>query len=332
MKKHLALSALGLASLCSGALAQSSVTVFGLIDLSIAHEKNGAGRVTALESGVYQGSRLGFRGTEALGSGVSADFLIEMGINADTGALGQGGLAFGRQAYVGLSSASAGSVRLGRQYTPVYFAQLAVDPFVGGMKGDMASARGWFNNGGVRTNNSVVYLSPAVAGFSATLLYGFGESAVSTSAASVQGASLTYAQGPFLGNLAYHRTENAAGNDSARTWFAGSSFNLGAVKLHAALDRTRGVGTADLRNTMLGLSAPVGTSRLLASWLRQRNHALSDATAQQWSLGVLYPLSKRTALYASAAVVDNSANAAVNAGGVRGASDRVVDVGVRHAF
>lgn len=75
-----------------------------------------------------------------------------------------------------------------------------------------------------------------------------------------------------------------------------------------------------------------GTSRLLASWLRQRNHALSDATAQQWSLGVLYPLSKRTALYASAAVVDNSANAAVNAGGVRGASDRVVDVGVRHAF
>lgn len=323
---------LAAAAAASGAQAQSSVTVYGLLDLSVAVEKNGAGTLRSVESGVYQGSRLGFRGKEDLGSGLAADFVLEMGINADNGSLGQGGLSFGRQAYVGLSTPTAGALRLGRQYTPIYFAQLAVDPFVGGMKGDMASARGWFNNGGVRVNNSVVYVSPTASGFSGTAMYGFGESAVSTKASSVKGASLTYAEGPVLANLAVHRSDNAAGNDSARTTFVGGSLDLGPVKLHAALDQTRGTGAVKLNNSMLGLSAPVGSGRLLASWIRQRNGAVSDATADQWSVGFLQPLSKRTALYASAAYVDNGRNSLVNAGGVRGASDKVVDLGIRHAF
>jgi predicted porin len=82
------------------ASAQSSVTLYGILDLSIAHESNGAGSVTKMESGVYNGGRVGMRGTEDLGGGLSANFQLEMGVNADDGTSAQGGILFGRQAWV----------------------------------------------------------------------------------------------------------------------------------------------------------------------------------------------------------------------------------------
>lgn len=320
-----------LAALCSSAAAQSNVTIYGVVDLSAAYEKNGAGTLKSLESGVYQGSRLGFRGTEDLGDGLAANFLLEMGINADTGALGQGGLAFGRQAYVGLSG-KFGAVRLGRQYTPIYFAQLAVDPFVGGMKGDMASARGWFNNGGVRVNNSFVYVAPSVAGFNAQVLYGLGEVTNASTAGRTIGASASYAGGPLYLVMSYNRIDNATATDNSRVWYGGGTYDFGIAKLHAAIDDTKGTGVTNVRDAMVGASAPIGVGSVLASYIRKTNPDLQNATARQWSLGYFYPLSKRTALYTSAAQVKNGANSAVNAGGVKGATDKVFDVGVRHSF
>jgi predicted porin len=93
---------------------------------------------TKLTSGIASGSRLGFRGTEDLGDGLAAFYVLEMGINADTGVLGQGGLGFGRQSMVGLQG-GFGSVSLGRQYTPVALIQTETDPFATGLAGTSAN-------------------------------------------------------------------------------------------------------------------------------------------------------------------------------------------------
>lgn len=136
MKTHLCALAV-LAALPQLASAQSSLSISGLLDLGLVHGSGGvAGSVTKVTSGIANGSRIAFRGREDLGDGLSAVFLLESGFQADTGALGQGGLLFGRQAYVGLSSQRWGALTLGRQYSPSYAAMAQVgDPFNAGLAG-----------------------------------------------------------------------------------------------------------------------------------------------------------------------------------------------------
>ena len=115
MKKSLlALAALGASA--GVAHAQSSVTLYGIVDEGFNINTNAGGKhLYNLSSGVLQGSRWGLRGTEDLGGGLQAVFVLEDGFDASTGKFGQGGLEFGRQAYVGLSS-NFGALTLGRQY------------------------------------------------------------------------------------------------------------------------------------------------------------------------------------------------------------------------
>src|ERR1700712_516811 len=119
MKKSLlALAALG--TFAGAAQAQSSVTLYGIIDAGFVYNNNQAGqKLYSLNSGNLQGSRWGLRGTEDLGGGLKAIFVLENGFDVNTGKLGQSGLEFGRSAYVGLSSAQFGTVTLGRQYDSV---------------------------------------------------------------------------------------------------------------------------------------------------------------------------------------------------------------------
>src|ERR1700733_12822529 len=116
-----ALLSIGIIS--SHAYAQSSVTLYGIIPSGIAYVSNESGHSNVrVISGSQQGPRIGFRGSEDLGNGLSAIFELENGFNSQTGVLSQGGRLFGRQAYVGLSSAHWGSVMFGRQYDlmPIY--------------------------------------------------------------------------------------------------------------------------------------------------------------------------------------------------------------------
>lgn len=322
---------LALGSLAGMASAQSSVTMYGIVDLSLAHESNGAGNTNKMESGVYNGSRLGFKGAEDLGGGLTANFQLEMGINADDGSSAQGGILFGRQSWVGLAGVY-GSVRMGRQYAPVYLAQLTVDPFVGGMKGDMTNVRGWFNGAGFRINNSVAYYTPSWNGLTGAAIYGLGEVAGNNAAGRTWGLSATYGNGPVGATFAYHRTNNTTGTDNAAVWFTGATYDFGVVKVHGAIDNTQGPTNTKIRNAMLGLSAPLAGGRVMASYIRKDNRVVSDADAHQWALGYVYDLSKRTALYTSYAHVNNEKNVGVNAGGVNGATDKVLDVGIRHSF
>ena len=171
MKKVLfTLLALGAAS--GGALAQSSVTMYGVADAGLVFDKDAAGdRLNRVASGVASGSRIGFKGKEDLGGGLAATFVLESGFNIDTGTSGQGGRLFGRQAYVGLTG-SAGAVTLGRQYSPYYLALRDVaDPFVIGLAGTASNIMAT----NYRVDNMVQYTTPTWSKLSADLAYGFGE-------------------------------------------------------------------------------------------------------------------------------------------------------------
>ncbi|SOE99626.1 porin [Burkholderia sp. OK233] len=118
MKKYVIL--ICVASLPTMSHAQGSVTLYGVIDEGVNYQSNAAGnRLFNLSSGVIQGSRWGLRGAEDLGGGTRAIFVLENGFDVNTGALGQGSRMFGRQAYVGLSSDTYGTLMAGRQYDSV---------------------------------------------------------------------------------------------------------------------------------------------------------------------------------------------------------------------
>ena len=110
MKKSiLALALFGAFS--SAAMAQSSVTIYGIVDAGVAYKDAGAGKLVSLDSGLNSTSRLGFRGTEALSGNLKANFNLEMGLKADTG--GNDAALFARGAWVGLSSSDFGQVNFG---------------------------------------------------------------------------------------------------------------------------------------------------------------------------------------------------------------------------
>ena len=114
MKKSL-LALVALGAFAGAAQAQSSVTLYGIIDEGLLFNNNAGGKhLYSMASGVMQGSRFGLRGTEDLGGGLKAIFVLENGFNSGNGTLGQGGAIFGRQAYVGLSQSQYGTVTFGR--------------------------------------------------------------------------------------------------------------------------------------------------------------------------------------------------------------------------
>jgi predicted porin len=171
----------------SQAHALSSVTLYGLVDLGLQYANNvqtsrtgnhlnGASQFALMDGHAtgLSGSRFGLRGSEDLGSGLKAIFVLENGFNANNGALAQGGAEFGRQVYVGLSN-QIGTVTLGRQYDPlVDFVQPLVAS--GQWAGYMGSHPDDLDNltNTNRINNSVKYTSPSFHGFSAGALYSFG--------------------------------------------------------------------------------------------------------------------------------------------------------------
>lgn len=186
MKRRLAHAAASFA-LFGTAWAQpgaTNVTVYGVVDVAIAREWGGPSGTTKLDgSGVHSGSRWGLRGSEDLGGGLSALFTLESGFNSDDGSVAQGGLMFGRQAFVGVRG-GFGSLTAGRQYTPHEDAIDAFDPLDGISGGADNLLRRT-----VRIDNALVYASPNWDGLSARLAYGLGEVAGSNSAGRVLGAA-----------------------------------------------------------------------------------------------------------------------------------------------
>ncbi|MGU7770147.1 porin [Burkholderia sp. MR1-5-21] len=221
MNKKLLTAAI-LAATASAAHAQSSVTLYGIIDAGISyvnHSKTangGSGKMFKYDDGVAQGSRWGLKGTEDLGGGLKAIFVLENGFNSGNGTLGQGGAMFGRQAYVGLSTAQYGTVTLGRQYS--FSTDILGSNYSTG--GNTVAGNYAYHVNDIdqltssRINNAVKFQSANYAGFTFGALYGFSNStdfagAPGSGATNTGGSSraysfgLNYANGPLSVGAAY---------------------------------------------------------------------------------------------------------------------------------
>jgi predicted porin len=345
-----------LGALAGTAAAQSNVTVYGIVDMALVRESGGTAAATKLTSGVEAGSRLGFKGTEDLGGGMSAIFLLESGFQADTGAMGQGGLLFGRQAYVGLQTKS-GTVALGRQYTPQYLAIAAVDPFGSGTAGDTKNLMAATGNSASRMDNAVKYISPQVSGFNAEIVYGAGEVSGDSTAGRQFGGALAYADGPLTVRLAHHNRNNDTATlkntSAARNTVLTALYDFGLLKAHFAYGVDKGLNSALPRNlanpfgyavaptpttdsnvVLVGVTVPQGVSTWIASYIRKNDKTSFNQDAQQLAAGYRYYLSKRTDLYGVYAHIRNKNGAGYTAGSAieGGTGNRGLNLGIRHIF
>ncbi|NKI71542.1 porin [Collimonas pratensis] len=267
MKKSLiALAVLG--AIAGAAQAQTSVTIYGIVDTGIVYANkvstanggpNGTssanGSKFSVNSGIIQGSRLGFKGVEDLGGGLKALFQLEAGFANDTGALqGDKGSTnlFRRKSVVGLGG-NFGSVLLGRQ-TDILddVSQWTSVQDFGGVTGSVGHNLDRLE--GTRTNNSIRYNTPDLSGFTGSLIYGFGETAGQTSSGQSFGLGGQYANGPLGVYAAYYQSK--LGNTPAD------------VSLNNGTQFAGNAGDTALKTFSLGASYQAGPARLYGNWSR----------------------------------------------------------------
>ncbi|TAM52465.1 MAG: porin [Paraburkholderia sp.] len=279
MKKTLLVGALT-GAFATMAHAQSSVTLYGLIDAGITYTNNQGGHSNWQQStGSVNGSRWGLRGSEDLGGGLKAIFTLENGFGINNGTLKQSGREFGRQAWVGLQSNQFGSVTLGRQYDDVvqYLGPLAL---TGTQYGGTYFAHPFDNDNldySFRINNSVHFQSANYGGFKLGALYGFSNTAgqFSNNRAYSIGASYTWnglnvaAAYMQLNNDTNALAQTAASPGAVtgdatfvagrqRTWGAGLNYTFGPATAGFVFTQTR-------LDNALGVNAgSAGTSGTLA--------------------------------------------------------------------
>lgn len=300
-----ALAAAALLALAGTASAQS-VTIFGLLDLGV--QKSNAGTATwrdgpttkAWELRESKGSRLGFRGNEDLGGGLSAQFFIEHRFTPDTGAANA--TFWAGASYVQLTSKELGAVYLGRDYTPYRNVAVRLDPF--GQDGvGKFDGRVYAYYGGSRTPNTLGYRSPRIAGFSGQVAVSLGEG--SATAARETGFNLTYGSGPLYVGFAYSQQDKGAAGTATRSgdgsslMMLGASYNLGFITPMWTYTRTETGRNGALKNdfVLIGATAKVGPGTAKVGYGRF-DPSGGNNIQQKFAVGYDYPLSKRTRLYA----------------------------------
>ncbi|GAB2892976.1 porin [Paraburkholderia jirisanensis] len=252
MKKIAIPVAVAAAFAASAAHAQSSVTLYGLIDAGLMYTNNvkpkggAGGPLFQATSGEINGSRFGFRGAEDLGGGLKAIFVLENGFSVTNGKLAQDSRLFGRQAYVGLSSDQWGTVTLGRQYDSLvdYVAPLSG---TSGTFGDTGFAHPFDNdnlNHSVRMNNAVKFNSANYAGFKFGALYAFSNNTdFSINRAYSAGASYSFAGFNIAAGYLQINGSNSTANTAGAVDLAESQSNgTGGFVLGADVQRTVGAG------------------------------------------------------------------------------------------
>jgi predicted porin len=341
------------ATFCAGAAhAQSSVTVYGLIDAGLTWTNDRASykgnSSTTVDTGVAQGSRLGFKGSEDLGDGLRANFVLEQGMNVDTGSLAQGGLAWGRQASVGLAG-GFGEVSLGRVFDVMgeVFPAYAIGSNT--PAGSMAWSLPMYSAGGATLvnrvygaaiNNSVRYRSPKLGGFSAMATYSLGEqeNAPIVKGSTFSGA-VTYTGGNFGASVGTYQQRNASvANGDIAEYALGAYLQASPdIRLFSMASQVAySAGTKARATTYeLGMNYNLKPNLVLGTGLQaQKRRKLSGA--EQLTLTLDYLLSKRTDVYATiASGRDREFGALVVAalGSVSsGTSQTGLRVGIRHKF
>ena len=348
MKKSLI--ALAVLAASGAAMAQSSVTLFGIVDANFAYGSGSIYNKTSLKNSGYNSSRLGFRGVEDLGGGLSASFWLEGALSNDDGT--PGGLTFQRRSTVSLNG-GFGEVRLGRDYTPQFWNLAVFDPFGTNGVGTTQTLNGVSMNPAtngvayslqrpvVRQSNSIGYFLPGkLGGFYGQVQFGLGEQASNLGPDKKNGnelaARLGYANGPINVALAFSDTKGTA-NSSIKTWNLGGQYDLGVAKImsHYAADNPSGADN-DGKGFLIGALVPVGAGEVRLAYSTYKIDTVgADPRSSKLALGYVHNLSKRTALYATYAHVSNknAANSALNdASTAAGRNSNGYDLGIRHSF
>jgi len=330
MKKSLI--ALAVLAASGAAMAQSSVTLYGIADIWVGSEKNelldpdtgastlGTKRVAKINSGGFNGSRWGVRGSEDLGGGLSAVFKLEASVGVDTGASN----AFVRQSYVGLEG-GFGSLTFGNVWS-------ATDDVIGAANGafDSSFSPLYSMSGSVhssyqdRPRNAIKYASPDFGGFTAAVVYGLDENAAVSE--DVVDFNLAYAAGPVGASLAY-QVQNGAPDDVNLTLLNGS-YDLGVAKLLASFGQVK-AGAAKSNTVQLGVDVPLSSALTLSGSFGQTrdNAANGDGKRDGFGIAAKYSLSKRTFTYAGLVSVNEKDGAGTKVGKLN-----LYAVGLQHSF
>ena len=345
MKKSLI--ALAVLAASGAAMAQSSVTLYGIADAFVGSSKIEVGNIGQRQNNVstsgVNGSRWGLKGSEDLGGGMKAIFTLESGFNLDTGAQKTAGSIFDRQAYVGLQS-GFGTVSVGRQYSAYDNLHGATNQNYDAFTFNAASGA----NGGVAANgmqdytnrisNSVAYASPDFSGFSGAVVYGFGENKNATTAGVITNSDATdsasvhikYANGPILVGYAYQQDKLVgvgAAQDKNKYNLVGGSYDFGMAKLTGSYNTAKNNTFKD-KEGQVGVSVPFGAAAVSVGYARSKSEGLGvERTGKGYSILGTYAVSKRTGLYAGA---QNTKAYVLNAAAET--QTTTYGLGVRHSF
>ena len=330
MKKSLlALAVLG--AFAGVASAQSSVTLFGVVDLNARYVKNdGAPRRVSLSQDGLNSSRLGVRGTEDLGGGLKAGFWLEGGVNADTGTA-DASKFWGRRSTISLMG-GFGEVRLGRDYTPTF---LNVYDVFGTVGVGSALVTQLPSTTLVRADNAISYFLPAgIGGLFGQVMVAAGEGNPS---GKYVGGRIGFGAGPFEVAGAYGQEDSASGTKVKKA-SVGGSYDFGVAKVQSYFERDTFANLKDSRYAVSG-AVPLGQGEIHAGYARtklQDDIANTSTTVSKFAIGYVYNLSKRTALYSTVARLSNSSGSAVSLSPAPavtpGGKSTGAEFGVRHIF
>jgi predicted porin len=368
MKKTLI--ALAVASACVASAAQadtSNVVIYGQanasVDLVKQSDSTGASNDTSRTKVSSNQSRIGFKGMEDLGNGMSANFQLEEGFNIDGNKAGTTNLLTGdtmvsRNSYVGLSGKSWGEFRLGRHDAPYKIATRSLDNFAD----TLADNRNIFL-GDVRVNDMIAYMTPNMSGFQALVAYVAGAEKAAHSGTKGDAWDLAgiYANGPIYASLAYDRmkmgtagtgsiTTGSAANvgKSTKAWKLGVGYNFGEANVgfvyeHISDDFVTGTGN-DRNSWTLNGSYKMGSNVLKAAYTKAGKVDNVDQTgAKLVAIGIDHNLSKRTSVYALYTKLTNDSAVGYDLGGystattgassvLAGSDPSAWSFGIKHSF
>jgi predicted porin len=328
-----------MAALSGAAMAQSNVTISGLLDEFVAVHRSGGQNTYRLDSSGLAGSRLIFRGSEDLGSGLRANFFLENGFNADTGSQADATRFFNRQAWVGLSSATLGEMKFGRLTSHQFFMEGQFDVFQGATMGSS------FNNlvqYTVRFDNAVGYTTPATLGpVKLHATYSLNEAATGRRMSAGMLAA-EYKSGPLYLGANYADVQNAATLVNTKTAFAGGNYTFSNAKVFAGYSQNK-ASNGSVDRQVFGVSGQYSVTPALAlaiGYARANDKTVTDADGSHVGIGFFYDLSKRTLLYGNVSKMNNSRTASYSLNGATalgvvpavGNDVSGAQLGIRHLF
>jgi predicted porin len=348
MKKSL-LALAALTAFAGAASAQSSVTLFGVVDLSANSVKAGSQSTKVLASNQMNSNRFGFRGTEDLGGGLKAGFWLEAGMDNASGWAGGGSgnvtpadgtssQLFNRRSTVSLLG-NFGEIRLGRDYLPTFWNIAVFDVNGANGAGEGLNLHSTLGSGAttlVRGNNTIAYHLPALGGLYGqfTVSAGEGQTGVKYS-----GGRIGYGAGPFSVAIATSATKTATSDDFKVTNIGGS-YAIGGFTLYGYWNKNT-YGAAEQKVYELSAAYQLGAGQLRGSLGKAdgTGGSVNGQSAKLWGAGYYYDLSKRTTVYGLYGSIKNSGGAgftvlsvpAINASAKNDTSSAFT-LGVKHSF